>query len=194
MLRFKGNTNATVARLTHEPIATETTQAAPAPELPLNPNTPPPTRETNRAAAGNATLNDNLEQLLRQHRAGSGDIRISLMWNNRNDIDLHVVDPNGEEIYYNHRTARSGGLLDIDMNASGMLRAPAVENVFWPDRAAPSGTYRIYVYHYAIHDRVNDTDFTVRVLVRGRTVDFHGSVRCREPKRLVHQFTLSARN
>ena len=192
--RSSGNTNATVARPTNEPVATEITQAAPAPEQPLNPDTPPPQRQTNRAAPGNATLNDNLEQLLRQHRAGSGDIRVSLMWNNRNDIDLHVVDPSGEEIFFGHRRARSGGVLDIDMNASFPLRAPAVENVFWPDRAAPAGTYRIYANYYAVKDRVNDTDFTVRVLIRGRTEDFTGRIRFGERARFVHQFTLGAEN
>jgi hypothetical protein len=192
--RSSGNTNTTVARLTNEPIATEITQAEPSPTQPLNPDTPPPLRQTNQAAPGNATLNDNLEQLLRQHRAGSGDIRISLMWNNRNDLDLHVVDPSGEEIYFDHRRARSGGLLDIDMNASFPLRAPAVENVYWPERAAPAGIYRIYVNHYAIHDRGNDTDFTVRLLVRGRTADFQGRIRFGESKRLVHQFTLNTGN
>ena len=191
--RSSGNTNATVARQTNEPVAAETTQPEPSSPLQTVPVVPPPRApSTNRVVPG--ALNDNLEDLLRQHRAGSGDIRVSLMWNNRNDIDLHVFDPRGEEISFRNRRARSGGLLDIDMNATQPLRAPAVENVFWPDRAAPSGTYRIYVNHYGVNDRMNDTDFTVRVLVRGRTADFTGRVRWGEQARLVHQFTLGANN
>lgn len=135
-------------------------------------------------------LRDNFEELLRQHHAGSGDIRISLMWNNKNDLDLHVVDPNGEEIYYQHRRARSGGLLDIDMNAGTPLVAPAVENVYWPERGAPRGTYKIFVNFFAMHDTVNATPYTIRVLIRGRTSDFTGTINAGTPKRLVHQFTI----
>lgn len=187
-----GNTNATTAT-SPEAVASEFTQSnvpqAAVADLDMPP--PPRSRPTNRVAAvTNTTLNDNLEQLLRQHRAGSGDVRISLMWNNQNDLDLHVVDPRGEEIYYQHRTAHSGGLLDIDMNASSPLRSPAVENVFWPERGAPVGTYKVFVNHYRQHDRANETAFTVRILVRGRTADFSGTIRFGERKKLVHQFTL----
>lgn len=191
-----GNTNITTASPTNEPVASEITQAQPSPPRPLTDQPPPaPPRDTNRAAPpSNATLNDNLEQLLRQHRAGTGEVRISLMWANRNDIDLHVLEPGGEEINYNHRRSRSGGLLDIDMNASPPLRTPAVENVFWPTRAAPIGAYKVYVNHYRKHDVVDETAFTVRVLVRGRTTDFRGSIRFGQPKQLVHQFTLAPVN
>ncbi len=190
-----GNTNTSVTPPTDEPVATEITQAQPAPPIPLTDEPPPLSpRTTNRAAPGNATLNDNLEQLLRQHHAGSGDIRISLMWKNKNDLDLHVVDPRGEEIYFQNRRSRSGGLLDIDMNAAMPFRNPAVENVFWPERAAPPGVYKIYVNLYRKNDVVGETPFTVRILVRGRTSDFSGSIGPGQPKRLIHQFTLAPGN
>ena len=114
------------------------------------------------------------------------------MWQNKNDMDLHVVDPNGEEIYYSHRTARSGGLLDIDMNASPPLVSPAVENVYWPERGAPSGTYKIFVNYYRKHEPgINQTPFKVRLLIKGHTTDFSGVASFGEYKKLVHQFTLA---
>jgi len=186
-----GNTNTSSTTATN--VAAEFTGSnPPAPVSVSLEASPQQLRSTNRAPASPNALNDNFEQLLQQHHAGSGDVRISLMWNNKNDIDLHVVEPGGEEIYYQHRGSRSGGVLDIDMNAGPPLRSPAVENVFWPDRAAPPGTYKIYVNHYSRHDSQDATPFTVRVLIKGRTTDITGSVRFGEAKKLVHQFTLAA--
>lgn len=191
-----GDTNITTLPPPPEPIAAEPTRdgtnlLAQGQTRPLVParaqrtDPPPPPRPD--------YLRDNLEELLRTNRAGSGDVRISLTWNNRNDLDLHVLDPNGEEINYQHRRSRSGGLLDIDMNVRAPLRAPAVENVYWPVNGAPSGTYKIYVNFYSQHDTVNATAYTVRVLIRGRTTDFTGTIGFGQPKKLVHQFTLDAR-
>jgi hypothetical protein len=187
-----GNTNPASVRSNHLPVAAEftTSNAVTATET-LNEPPPPPVSNSPRAAPLTNALNDNFEQLLREHGAGSGDVRVSLMWSNRNDIDLHVVDPNGEEIFYGHRQARSGGLLDIDMNASPPFRVPAVENVYWPQRAAPRGQYKVYVNHYRQHDSANVTPFRVRVLVRGRTTDVTGSVQFGGDKKLVYQFTLA---
>lgn len=187
-----GHTNAAAAT---PPVtaAAEFTESNPPAHMEITLDEPPsPIRSTNRAPLVTNALNDNFEELLRQHHAGSGDVRISLMWNNRNDLDLHVVEPRGEEIFYLHRESGSGGLLDIDMNAGPPFRSPAVENVYWPDRAAPAGTYRVYVNHYRRQDTPDLTPFTVRVLVRGRTTDINGHIRFGEPKKLVYQFTLPA--
>jgi len=186
-----GNTNVSAAPAAN-PVAAEFTQdAAPTTRVELARAPQPPRTNLPAIAATNATLSDPMEQLLNQHRAGRGALRISLMWENKNDLDLHVVDPNGEEIYYSHRTARSGGLLDIDMNASPPLVSPAVENVYWPERGAPLGAYKIYVNHFRKHDRVDETAFTVRLLIKGHTTDFHGVVQFGRPKKLVHQFSLA---
>ncbi len=174
-------------------VASERTRPEPAPEMPLDSSAarPEPTRSTRRTnAPSNSLTFDAFETQLRQHHAGTGDVRISLMWANRNDLDLHVVDPSGGEINYNQRRSTTGGVLDIDTNARAPLRSPAVENVFWPERGAPAGVYQVFVNHFRKHDRPDVTPFTVRVLIRGRTTDFQGSVRFGEPKKLVHTFTL----
>jgi hypothetical protein len=155
---------------------------------------------TNRAAAlANAALPTNVALLsdefgnrLRQAGARSGDVQISLMWNNVNDLDLHCVDPSGEEIYYGHRRSASGGVLDVDMNASPPLTVRPVENIYWPQTAAPNGTYRILVNHYRNHRGRDPTQFTVRVYVKGFTTNLAGAITFRQPKRLVYQFTLGA--
>ena len=42
-------------------------------------------------------------------------LRVTLRWDlNDTDIDLHVTDPNGEEVYYGHRSSYQGGALSRD--------------------------------------------------------------------------------
>lgn len=80
------------------------------------------------------------------------DITIRLDWSSdaKNiDLDLHVVDPYGERIWYNNMNSVSGGKLDRD-DTSG----PGPEHVIWKD--APVGNYKIYVHYY---DSDEDSDF-----------------------------------
>ncbi len=44
------------------------------------------------------------------------DIRVVVDWNhNDTDIDLHIIDPNLEECFYNHSTTKIGGQMSQDM-------------------------------------------------------------------------------
>ena len=124
-------------------------------------------------------LSDGTEMSARLARAGaqSGDVRVSLMWNNYNDLDLHVYTPSGEHIYYSHERSRCGGELDVDMNAGGVKSLEPVENIYWPKGRAPAGTYRVVVQNYAYHGRrVRNTPFTVEVLNRGELSEYTGTV------------------
>ena len=43
-----------------------------------------------------------------------GDPQFTLIWDSRADIDLHVVEPGGSEIYWENRNGGQGGELDVD--------------------------------------------------------------------------------
>jgi hypothetical protein len=79
---------------------------------------------------------------------GTGDVQVTLRWDGPADLDLHVVDPFGEEIWYSHATSLSGGELDVDAHVACVPNAP-VENVYWPTGGAPSGSYQVYVQNFA---------------------------------------------
>ena len=74
----------------------------------------------------------------------SAQVTIRLDWSKHScatDIDLHVVDPYGEEIAYYNMSSSSGGYLDRDDTYG-----PGPEHIRWTD--APVGTYKIYVHYY----------------------------------------------
>jgi hypothetical protein len=103
---------------------------------------------------------------------GKGDIYVTLTWNNRVDLDLLVIDPAQELIYWNHPSSFSGGRLDFDNR-----KAYGPENIYWPQGGAPDGTYQVYVHFYAhAADLVNNSNYTVTVNAFGNSRTFQGTV------------------
>ncbi len=85
---------------------------------------------------------------------GTGVVQVTLIWDNDNDLDLHLIEPNGTRIWYGSRgPTATGGLLDRDDNVFVCGNDPTpggVENIFWPVEAHPdAGTYRAIVDVYA---------------------------------------------
>jgi Ca-activated chloride channel family protein len=120
---------------------------------------------------------DEFSARLARSNVRTGDIRISLMWNNRNDLDLHVITPMGEEINFNNPRDSYGGVLDVDRNLYGET-LKAVENIFWPDNAAPQGRYRVYIQNYLNHETdPYPTPFQVEIKNGKEYLYFEGSVR-----------------
>ena len=101
---------------------------------------------------------------------GHGDVQITLTWDNGADLDLHVIDPNGEEIYFYHPYSASGGILDVDdTNGYGP------ENIFWPQGEAPEGTYRVSVHHYP--SSPSTSNYTVLISAFGfLPISYTGSI------------------
>jgi hypothetical protein len=86
------------------------------------------------------------------------DLRVTLYWNNKSDMDLHLVEPDGTEIFFrNPGPTASQGQLDIDSNAGCTIDRPnepgGIENIDWPNGiSAPAGDYTISVDRYAACD------------------------------------------
>lgn len=57
-----------------------------------------------------------LESLVQQTSLHEADLVVTMMWNtDRTDVDLHVLEPTGEECFYNHPTTRIGGHVTRDV-------------------------------------------------------------------------------
>ena len=135
------------------------------------------------------TLSAEFKQRLDREGAKSGDVQISLLWNNYNDLDLHVVCPSGETIYFGHRKSDCGGELDVDMNVSPTSQEP-VENVYWPTGQSPTGRYQVFVNHFKNHKRSgckDPTNYRVSISCNGFPQEFEGSISSGQ-KNKVHEF------
>lgn len=101
-----------------------------------------------------------------------GKLRISLAWSNYDDLDLHLIEPDGNEISFRAKGSPTGGQLDVDMNAgSGQTREP-VENIFYPhNRPLPEGNYKVFVNQYCSREKV-DFGFVVEVEYEGNIQTF----------------------
>jgi hypothetical protein len=109
---------------------------------------------------------------------GYGTIQVTLSWNNVNDIDLHVTDPNGETIYWRYPTSVSGGYLDFDNTV-----AYGPENIYWKE-AWLIGDYSVYVHHYS---GLTSANYKVVITAFGRSKTVSGSIGINE-MRLVAIF------
>lgn len=110
----------------------------PAAQPPATPPTPPPAPRS--ADADRA----------QREGARSGRVQIILAWDDRNDLDLMMICPSGERLYFDHRRA-CGAELDIDRNAANStLTATPVENIVFAGEPA-HGRYRIMVWHFQNH-------------------------------------------
>jgi len=87
-------------------------------------------------------------RVLAVESVGSGDVQVSISWDTDTDVDLHVVEPGGAELWYGDQTSWSGGELDLDSNPACSIDGVNNENVFWPEGQAPVGTYIVRVDFY----------------------------------------------
>lgn len=93
---------------------------------------------------------------------GSGDLQVSLAFQPSQDLDLHLVEPTGEEIYYGNPTSTSGGKLDLDSNAACNLDHKNNENITYDTGHPPQGEY---VARVDFWESCDGTGATYRVVV-----------------------------
>lgn len=98
---------------------------------------------------------------------GTGEIQTNVTWDTPADVDLHLVDPSGKEIYYASRNSPTGGQLDLDSNAGCGSDGPRAENIFWGDGiVVPHGEYILRVDYWSSCGAAR-TNYTVTINLRG---------------------------
>jgi hypothetical protein len=135
----------------------------------------------NYAVESGGAVGPAFSQNMRVIHVGSGDVQVSVSWTGLSDVDLHVVDPNGEEVYYANRTSASGGTLDLDSNPACSIDSVNNENIVWPTGKGLHGVYTVRVDLYAACG-VPQSDYIVTVQTKGGTPQiFSGSLTVAQP-------------
>jgi hypothetical protein len=85
----------------------------------------------------------------------SGNLVVTLTWDTESNLNLHVIDPGGAEIYWGNPSSQppppnndadggSYGYIDYDSNANCILDGLRREDAIWPG-APPAGKYTVRV-------------------------------------------------
>ena len=98
-------------------------------------------------------------------------LRVSLEWFNYDDLDLRLVEPNGEIISFRNRISRAGGALDVDQNAgSGHTREPVENIAYGKNRKPHSGTYTVRVHNFSKREN-KDFGFNIQIEANGEIIN-----------------------
>jgi hypothetical protein len=112
-----------------------------------------------------------------------GHLVVSLAWDSEADLDLHVVDPNGVEIFNRNINSyeppppgqapdpnayQHGAILDADSNANCVIDGRRRENVVWKD-PPPPGHYVVRVDTFSMCGQIS-AHWTVDVLADGVSI------------------------
>jgi hypothetical protein len=100
---------------------------------------------------------ERLEKLAADTR--TSDLRVTISWNTDDtDIDLWVIEPDGEKCFYQRKQTKSGGELSEDMTQG-----------YGPERyrvaTAMKGTYRVVVHYYRANPNLLAGETHVNVVV-----------------------------
>ena len=104
-------------------------------------------------------------------------LRIMMSWDvDETDVDLHVLEPDGEEAYYGHRRTSTGGFVSEDVTTG-----------YGPEeylrKAADNGVYRILANYFASHRQALTGAATV-------TATVYTGWGTKDEKRVVFSFRL----
>ena len=104
-----------------------------------------------------------------------GEVQVTVSWDSDADLDVHVVDATGEEIYFGQRTSGSGGVLDFDSHCRPPRPRPfRNEHVAWSQGTAPEGAYAVRVNHWE-NCGAEQTNYVVSVYNHGSVSSFSGT-------------------
>ena len=128
-----------------------------------------------------------LDSLRKSLDACNGPITVTLAWNTSDDLDLHLIEPNGNEVYFGRKTSVNGAELDIDMNAGGTYSLNAIENICY--RIPPTdGNYKIIIDFFRRNSSETEIPYTIYLRNGSTEKYFRGVHSFEKEKHLINEF------
>lgn len=132
-------------------------------------------------------------ELIRGVEVKIGDPQFTLIWDTDADLDLHVIEPGGKEIYWEEPKGKQGGELDVD-NTKGF----GPENIYWLVESegpgsekvkgrGPAGVYQWFVVYWGGFGGIpKPTHWKVRIKHDGKVTVVHGKFRALNERSRVY--------
>lgn len=105
---------------------------------------------------------------------GTGELQVSVSWDTKTDIDLHLLEPDGTEIYYFTPVSDSGGELDLDSNVLCVFDDINNENITYQNASPPVGEYLVTLAYFSACDEQGPTNYVVTVRNNGLVSTYEG--------------------
>jgi len=118
------------------------------------------------------------EFLITHVSSESGDLNVNLTFSNAKDVDLHMITPSGNHIYYGNRGGTMETVdgevitfgLDHDSNAGCNIDNLNNENIYIPAEIVEEGTYSIIVDMYSNCDPSTATSWSIVARYKGNII------------------------
>lgn len=118
---------------------------------------------------------------------GTGNVQVSVSRYLETDVDLYLIEPGGEQIYFVNKTSDAGGQLDLDSNAICIIDGVKNENITYENVSPPVGTYTVTVDYFSSCN-LGDSNYVVTVQNNGVFSTFRGTLTVSDDRQEVTTF------
>lgn len=129
-----------------------------------------------QSESANGSVSDTLDIPVTTLSVGTGEVQVSVSWDQPVDLDLAVFEPDGNEIYFASPTSESGGMLDLDSNAGCGIDGINNENITYDGVTPPPGDYRVALNLWSDCGVTEPVNYVVTVRANGRLQTFRGVI------------------
>ena len=110
--------------------------------------------------------NNQIDELRRSYGGSTGEVTVTLAWQTIDDLDLQLIEPNGDRIYFGNKISNLGGRLDVDTNVREKTTQP-LENIFYAVKPQ-AGKYTVIVSYFKSNSGNSNIPYVVYIKIDGQ--------------------------